>query len=110
MNDNDIIKALEYCLVSGDCAACMYNESHCIALTQDALDLINRLEAENEKLKEAYLVYEETSGLKQAKTEAIKKFAEKFEEALGDVFMVNHPCVSAIIDNLVEEMTEGQHD
>jgi hypothetical protein len=33
--------------------------------------------AEIERLKEAYLVYEETTGLKQAKAEAIKEYEEK---------------------------------
>lgn len=42
------------------------------------------------------------------KSKEIKKFAERLGEDLGDIFMVNHPCVSAIIDNLVKEMTEEQ--
>ena len=55
MNDNDIIKALEHCLVSGDCAACMYNEYRCFDMIQDAFDLINRQKAEIEKLRKENL-------------------------------------------------------
>lgn len=49
---------------------------------------------------------ENPATLSRVKAEAIKEFAERIEEDLGDVFMVNHPCVSAIIGNLVKEMTE----
>ena len=56
MTDNEIIKALECCLHSGErCNKCELNGFHdCIALhPKDILDLINRLKAENESLKEA---------------------------------------------------------
>lgn len=108
MNDNDIIKALEHCLVSGDCAACMYNEARCLDLTQDALDLINRQKAEIEGYGHLEVILNTAVDVLAAgiKSKEIKKFAERLEDDLGDVFMVNHPCVSAIIDKLVKEMTE----
>lgn len=69
-------------------------------------DFINRQKAEIEQLKEAYSVYEETTGLKQVRAEAIKEFAErlKAEATLqhGGVTVVYGSC----IDNLVKEMTE----
>lgn len=46
----------------------------------------------------------------KAEAEAIKEFAQRLEDDLGDVFMVNHPCVSAIIDDLVKEMTGGRNE
>ena len=45
-----------------------------------ALDLINRQKAEIERLQRAYDVYEETSGLKQAKSDAITKYHEEVKK------------------------------
>lgn len=113
--DNDIVKALELCITpkgtDHTCAICPLHKigASCkTVLNRHAIELINRQKAEIEKLKEAYAVYEETTGLKQARAEAIKEFVERLEADLGDLFMVNHPCVSATIDNLVKEMTEEQ--
>lgn len=57
MNDNDIIKALKHCVNGGDCADCMYNEGHCLGLTANALNLINRQKTEIERLQEYYKLY-----------------------------------------------------
>lgn len=104
MNDNDIINALGYCFAVGDCEHCIYADKPCQELMADALGLINRQKAEIEALKLINSTYEaETDTIRNI---AIKEFAERLEADLGDVFMVNHPCVSAIIDNLVKEMTE----
>ena len=52
----EIKKSLEYCC-DGDgleCKKCFYIDNGCnIALTQDALTLINELESENERLNKA---------------------------------------------------------
>lgn len=58
MNDNDVKKALECCKVCSspeDCYECPYSECDtkkgCVGdLINDSLDLINRLQAENERL------------------------------------------------------------
>ena len=56
MPDNEIVKALECCIL-GDCQGCFYGDTdqrHCKDdLIQNALDLINRLQAENSKLKKS---------------------------------------------------------
>lgn len=50
MNDTDIIKALECCLIK-DCDNCPYDQYACDPhLERDALNLINRLKAEKENL------------------------------------------------------------
>ena len=49
--DQEIIKALECCQGNWDCANCPYNDK-CSSMHKDALDLINRLQAENERLNE----------------------------------------------------------
>jgi hypothetical protein len=58
MNDADIVKALECCRVFCDCSLCPYDEaifdgeSGCeTKLHKDALDLITRQQAENERLE-----------------------------------------------------------
>lgn len=56
MNDNDIIKALEYCLdeSKSTCVGCSYynNVYKSCVIKKDALDLINRQKAEIERLRE----------------------------------------------------------
>ena len=61
MTDNEIIKALE-CCANGDtdeCQNCPYVEKYPYCdgpMERDVLDLINRLQAENERLKEKGIV------------------------------------------------------
>ena len=122
------------------CGKCPYRKhTNCKSrLRQDALDLINRLKAERdcyknelhyanmekealnklcgeqkaeiERLKEAYLVYEETTGLKQAKAEAIKEFAERLKKEFKPEINYGVVANCAIklfrntIDYLVKEM------
>ncbi len=120
MNDNDIIKALEYCVECGNCATCMY-KSNCIDLPQDILNLVVRQKAEIERLKLTYSLkigevqehYRNQIG--RARAEAIKEFAERFSEKLGKTKEIINICVDGvyesladIIDNLVKEMTEDQ--
>ena len=110
MTDKEIIKALEYCKEQGitsECSECNIKEKVCrremIAI---ALDLINRQQTEIENLKKAYEIYEESSGLKWAKAEAIKKFAERLKSGFGYGWLIGS-SVKTRIDNLVKEMTEG---
>jgi hypothetical protein len=81
------------------------------ALAEAAIDLINRQRAEIDDLKKAYLKYEETSGLKQAKAEAIKEFAERLLDKY-DVWTesdaTEYQYVAELVGDLVKEMTEGK--
>lgn len=76
MTDNEIIKALECCEKQPHCTGCPYFEKigckkH---LYQDALDLINRQEAEIERLMPFGCQVEVSKKIEQEiKTEAIKK-------------------------------------
>ena len=91
MTDNEIIKALECCSNRYDCYSCEYYNQYCKGdmnvTLKDALDLINRLRAENEKLIERILevqrcdnelietlnkIHEEK--VKTAKAEILKEF------------------------------------
>ena len=104
MTDNEIIKALECCsnaeniLVKGK----TYKAEPLSSLFKDALDLLNRKDAENEVLKkiqqkvlseqDSYTTNDRTvcddceriwlDGLLKAKTEAYKKFALKIKMLL----------------------------
>ena len=117
MNDNDIIKALECCAVSSSietCGECPYAEcptrKGCVGeMVKDALDLINRQKAEIERWQSANfenldLIHDLKGLLKQAKSEAIKEFAERLK-TYGRVEEDGCKTVLiAIIDNLVKEM------
>lgn len=85
MTDEQIIKALECCSGEADickstCPCYVANASCLKNMAKEALDLINRQKAEIERLQRAYAVYEEITGLKRAKSEAIKDFAERVKE------------------------------
>lgn len=92
MNDNDIIKALEHCVIKGDCADCMYNEARCLDLSQDALNLINRQKAEIERLnhiraelskeneEQDRAIINALHRMKVVRVEAIKEFAKKISK------------------------------
>ena len=127
MTDEQIIKALECCctLNGVGCRNCPQYDIHsamCVKnLIRNALDLINRQKAENERLKCemgkllpkdcSYAMQMEVSNKleSQIKSEAIKSFAEMLkrkrialtsEKPVYDLFKVG------AIDNLVKEMTE----
>lgn len=106
------------------CDICPYRErGGCsLGMSRDALALINRqkaslqevitlnskLEAENAKLQRLLDFYEETSGNKKAKSEAIKEFAWRLKNRLTPY--PEAPFCEMVgsldIDALVKEMTE----
>lgn len=120
MNDNDIIKALEHCVKSGNCATCMYKSS-CIDLPQGALKLITQQKAEIERLnhiraelskeneEQDQAIINALHRMKVVRTESIKEFWERLQKDFNGVFAKEHPCVLSEIDLLVEEMTEDNN-
>ena len=121
MTDKDIIKALECCIKpTSDCDNCplyVKGDGDCINIVkQGALDLINRQQAEIERLKaEARAVDKDLQKLDrpliEIRAEAIKEFAEKLKEK---AYKPNpYPYIEIVtkddIDNLVKEMVgEGK--
>ena len=107
MTDAEIIKALE-CCSKDNCEECPANglcdnDDYCF--TGDILDLINRQQAEIERLTEERDFYKAPSsllakGIKQIKSEAIKEFAERLCEGR----VSNDPVVIAVKTEL--KMTE----
>ena len=112
MTDTEIKKALEVCAYLEACADCPFGDiegvDKCMhSMMQDALDLINRQQADNERLKklleEADVNYDKCA--KRFYTEAIKEFAERVKMAFYYEFDEIIPSIMADkIDNLVKEM------
>jgi FtsZ-binding cell division protein ZapB len=88
MGDNDIKKALERCTTNGasckDCPAFVkVDRSNCKKYFRGALDLINRLEAERDNLKETLdRVIGETKGLRETNKE-LQAENEKLKNSLA---------------------------
>ena len=99
MTEEQIIKALECC----ECVECnncpLKKENDCLGICRnEAINIINRQKAEIERLKKSYLMYEETSGIKEFKDEAKElkyaydrcmeekeKLGIRYEEALMEI-------------------------
>ena len=84
LTDNEIKKALECCITYKQLCPMicpMHNDSHCLPkLKEYALDLIDRLQAENEELKSAingFRGYED-----KIKAEAYKELETRLEERI----------------------------
>ena len=106
--DEEIIKALECCK---DCCCKQCDEEPNF---QEAIDLINRQKAEIERLEKVLngrdqLVNALNKCYKQAKSEAVKEFAEKLKNEINirtTYSREQDKNVMRMIDNLVKEMTE----
>ena len=134
MTDNEIIKALK-CLIPDDNDKgtwLPFSDRDCvdceIIILKNALDLINRQQAEIEMLQlEVEAVNDLINpfpfksnfdkAIETAKSEAIKEFAERLKQTVCDgVRVYNGMCTDVgmlhNIDNLVKEMTdfEGESD
>lgn len=127
MTDNEIIKALECCIdYECRCVECPYfgiasddvscGKEHGI----DMLDLINRQKAEIERLQNDYLSMQSTlakmsTGVEQAKVEAIKEFAERLKEKKCSYSETEYTfdfdgVTVENIDAIVKEMTEEHYE
>ena len=129
--DEQIIKALEYCVYDTTCQECPDNElSECISVRhRNLLGLINRQKAEIKSLKQIIdendkeilklqkriVFWREDLNYQPEKirSEAIKEFAERVETLVLPLLLAAtleerdmvYRCLN-IIDNLVKEMTE----
>ena len=113
LTDNEIVKALECCAITAKCRQeCIfhkygeeYDVQNCTThLAQATLELVNRLQAEIERLKadvrfSVYLGYETTN---QIKAEAVKEFAERLKE--NYIGTTTYYDLKNDIDNLLKEI------
>ena len=104
MADNEIIKALECCLIK-DCDNCPYDQYACDPhLERDALNLINRLKDENKDLRQIVFT-DRSKAIKNLKTEAVREFAERVKTEFYYEFDEIIPSImSDKIDNLLEKI------
>lgn len=115
MNDEEIKKCLE-CCISLSCEGCPLNDERgCLTISDEkALDLINRQQADIERLK--YLLEREEkakeSFSKQCYKDGIKEFAERLKENqrtfIGDEYAYEF-IPSIEIDVLLAEMAGEQN-
>lgn len=122
MTDNEIIKALECCAnyglfkclkcpKRGTSKTCMYD------LSKEAIDLINRKQAEVERLSKLVIEKHTENNrlhdyLQYTRADAIKEFAEKIDKILCLQIGPSRSLfwkISGEIDNLVKEMV-GDND
>ena len=123
LTDKEIVKALE-CCNKNDCRTCPYGKYNvtgwcCMPkVRKDAIDLINRLQAENEELHKKYddtvlldgnIVQQVHELLITAKAEAYKEFADRLKEK---AFIILHHkmILSSDIDNLLKELVGDNND
>ena len=124
MTDNEIIKTLECLCGGGDsCTECAYHKKYRFdecrkQVAKDALYLINRLQAEIERLTKETMNMAAT--IETCQSEAIKEFAESLNDRIinfPSVYPVENATLAflngsshrqleilEIIDNLVKEM------
>ena len=123
MTDNEIIKALEDEVKSAEYVDSYYCNGVDLTLIKSAIDLINRLQAEIERLKECpkciyeydgktteYCVQGPCSNFKtveQIKYEAYKEFAEHLKKIWSNNYY-DSPDVDfdEFVDNLLKEMVD----
>ena len=124
MTDNEIIKALENEVKSTEYVDSDYCDGVDLTLIKSAIDLINRLQAEIERLKECpkciyeydgktteYCVQGPCSNFKtveQIKSEAYKEFAEKLKKRYDNPvwYLGGSNGFFDNLDNFVKEMVD----
>ena len=94
LTDNEIVKALE-CYRGQKLFA--FNGKKPEIYIHDILDLINRLQAENERLNNHIV-----DSNKKVKSEAYKEFAERIKIETGYLFSAE--SIEVEVDNLLKEL------
>ena len=112
MTDKEIIKALECCIKFIDCTECPYKGITKCSVEVDALDLINRQQAEIERLTAGQEILHKC--IASIKAEAITDFAKRLREKSVILHFAEYPYravkVLAVCDitAVEKELTEGQ--
>lgn len=130
LTDKEIVKALEICSKYTDvrnCENCPLKPNCDVNVLETlSLDLINRLQAENEKNENIIRLADKTiatqnanidrlnyenlqmiASIKHLKSEAYKEFAERLKENFEPL---NSPLLNNRIDNLLKELVGEDND
>ena len=127
LTDKEIVKALECCSINKKCTGCYFNtqttDDMCPrVLMRNTLDLINRLQAENERLKKEVKNCKEhykmacsernefLESLKTAKAEAYKECLEKVEQrdvSESDFYIM---VKKTEFDNLLKDLVDNNEE
>ena len=121
MNDEEIKKALECCGIEETCRECpLKNEVDCLdKLNHSLFDLINRQQAEIERLKNEIkgfdnFLKETDCSLKEIRDNAIKDCVNKYTEMLIDEYHLRTDLQIANIKRLEQkiltEMVGGENE
>lgn len=123
--DGEILKALEYCSQQGsmsECERCKIKRGCRFELIKLALDLINRLQAEIERLQQYYddmqsAIYEFREDhakvkffKKEIKAEAYKEFAERLDKEFSSVGICNYGWVRHKTRKVLKELVGDNND
>ena len=134
MTDKEIIKALGVCISDLDCTKCPYTNVLKCSIERDCIDLINRQQAEIERLTVNMNAFglgmkREAERANTARAEAIKEFAERLNAQFSNmenqppsdrmIIRINevkslmdwilHDITKQAIAEVAKEMTEGNH-
>ena len=120
MTDKEIIKALGVCISALDCTECPYTNVLKCSIERDCIDLINRQQAEIERL-EADIEWQDSSisslldivnsNYQNGRADAAREFAERVKDIIDEPLQIEGRIIDRMldkIDSLVKEMTEGQ--
>lgn len=114
MTESEIMDALKICITKGaSCSNCpafvKVDKSRCKEVLAGALEILNRKNAENERLKYcnaanvacvATLLREKET----ARAEAIKEFSERVKEEFKDSWFFGRDAANSHIDQIAAEM------
>ena len=120
LTDKEVVKALECCVSEMDCPNCPKKKDgvECVGnLLRDCFDLINRLQAENERLQSRNnfleIEYKNQGNLfwarvETAKAEAykdcIEKVKKKYQIFENQAYAINPYALHGFLNNLLKEL------
>ena len=104
LTDSEIVKALESMIQFADTVNRSVLDMVDVQTLKDTLDLINRLQKENERLKKGWKADAIRWIIADAKAEAYKEFAERLKENSIATFSFKGVVMVEEIDDLLKEL------
>jgi hypothetical protein len=105
LTDEEIVKALERCVdESMGCVGCPYHGNSCRQMDIDVLDLIHRLQSENEKLKTLVSHFEQLEKQLSAEIERANIRAE-----IADAGTSCHWCERQTVKEIFTELLKNEN-